>query len=309
VTDVCPLRCAYCTPENGISRVSRNGVLSYEQIRAFAAVLVERFGLRHVRITGGEPLVRPEIEKLVSMLAALGVSNLALTTNGQQLAGKAEALKAAGLRRVNISLDSLDPGTFAEITGGGILARTIEGIDDARRAGLDPIKLNAVVLRHRNDHEVADLVRFAIERKYEMRFLELMPVGVAAAGFDDGFVSNVEVRERLAREFTLAPLPVRAEETSRNFVATDAGGRSAVVGFISPNSEPFCAGCSRLRLTASGHLIGCLARPEGIALMPLLGGDPRPDIGGLAAAVEQALGMKRSNGDFIQPRNMVEIGG
>jgi cyclic pyranopterin phosphate synthase len=283
-------------------------VLSYEEILAFVRELAARYPLDHVRLTGGEPLVRPQIERLVAMLAGAGVSDIALTTNGQQLAGLAERLKQSGLGRVNVSLATLDPETFAAITRGGVLQKTLDGIAAAQRAGLRPVKLNMVVVRGRNDHEVVDLARFALEHECQMRFLELMPVGVAAAGFEDRFVSTAEVRERLSRHFTLSALPVDPHGTSRDVVAADAHGRSTVVGFISPYSEPFCAGCRRLRLTSSGVLMGCLARAEGIPLAPFLrSGAANSDA--IAVAVEHAFGTKRRNGEFIQPRAMAGIGG
>jgi cyclic pyranopterin phosphate synthase len=296
-------------PANGVPAAAREEVLSYEQILGFVGELKARYGLSQVRLTGGEPLVRPELDRLVAMLAAAGVSDLALTTNGQQLAGLAGRLKQAGLGRINISLDSLHPETFAAVTRGGILSKTLAGIAAAQQAGLSPVKLNVVVMRGRNDAEVAGLVRFAMRNDCQIRFLELMPIGVAAAGFEERFVSTAEVRERLAGEFTLAALPVDPQDTSRNFVAGDGRGRSAVVGFISPYSEPFCAGCWRLRLTATGALIGCLARSERIPLAPLLRSGGEVDGEAIAAAVERALSIKRRNGEFVQPQAMVGIGG
>jgi cyclic pyranopterin phosphate synthase len=289
--------------------VTHAELLSYEAIVRFVRLLKARYGLAQVRLTGGEPLVRPEIEELVAMLASAGVSDLALTTNGQQLAELARPLKQAGLHRINVSLDTLNPATFTAITRGGTLDKTLAGIEAARRIGLRPIKLNTVVMRGLNEHEVAGLVRFAIERDCQVRFLELMPIGVAAAEFTDRFVSSAEVRRRLAGEFTLSALPVDPQGTSRNFVGEHRRGRSAVIGFISPYSEPFCAGCWRLRLTATGELIGCLARPEGIPLARLLRAGPETDADAMSAAVEQALSVKRRNGEFIQPRAMVAIGG
>jgi cyclic pyranopterin phosphate synthase len=309
VTDRCSLRCGYCAPENGSAKVAREEVLSYEEITRFVAALRAQYGLTQVRLTGGEPLLRAGIDRLVAMLAAAGAADLALTTNGQRLAEMAAPLRRAGLNRVNISLDSLSPATFAAITHGGILENTLEGIAAAREAGLDPVKLNMVVMRGENDHEVADLVRFAAGHGCQMRFLELMPIGVAAAGFGDRFVSSAEVFERLAREFTLTALPVDPRSTSRNFVAEDQSGRWTTVGFISPSSQPFCAGCRRLRLTATGVVLGCLARPTGIPIAPLLRSGPELDAEALVAAVEEALGMKRLDGEFVQPQAMVGIGG
>ena len=309
VTARCSLRCGYCAPEDGSAKAAREEVLSYEEIARFVAVVQAQYGLAHVRLTGGEPLLRAGLDRLVAMLAAAGTADLSLTTNGQRLAELAGPLKQAGLNRVNISLDSLSPATFADITHGGILEKTLDGIAAAREAGLDPIKLNMVVMRGENDHEVADLVRFAAGQGCQMRFLELMPIGVAAAGFGDLFVSSAEVLERLAREFALTALPVDPRSTSRNFVAEDHSGRWTTIGFISPSSQPFCAGCRRLRLTATGVLLGCLARPTGIPIAALLGCGSELDAAALAAAVDEALGMKRSDGEFVQPQAMVGIGG
>jgi GTP 3',8-cyclase len=309
VTDRCSLRCGYCTPENGSAKVAREEVLSYEEIARFVAAIKAQYGLTQVRLTGGEPLLRAGLERLVAMLAAVGATDLALTTNGQRLAEMAGPLKQAGLDRVNISLDSLSPATFAAITHGGILEKTLAGIGAALRAGLDPIKLNMVVMRGVNDHEVADLVRFAAGHGCQMRFLELMPIGVAASGFAERFVSSAELIERLAGEFALTALPIDPRSTSRNFVAEDQSGRWTTIGFISPSSQPFCGGCRRLRLTATGVLLGCLARPTGIPIAALLRSGSELDGVALIAAVEEALGMKRLDSEFVQPQAMVGIGG
>ena len=302
------MRCLYCAPANGFAQAAREDVLSFQEIVRILCAIQSRYGLAQVRLTGGEPLVRAGVEELVAMLASAGMPDIALTTNGQRLAEMAGPLRQAGLNRINISLDSLNPATFAAITRGGILEKTLAGIAAARRAGLDPVKLNAVVLRGRNDHEVAALVRFAIEHGCQVRFLELMPIGEAAAGFDESFVPSAEVRARLAREFALTPLPTDPRSTSQNYVAGNGCGRPAIVGFISPSSEPFCAGCRRLRLTATGVLIGCLARADGVPLAPLVRG-AELDTEALCAAVDQALGMKRRDGEFLQPWTMVGIGG
>ena len=309
VTDRCWMRCVYCAPASGFAPATREEVLSYQEIVRIVCAIQARYGLAQVRLTGGEPLVRAGVEELVAMLAAAGVADVALTTNGQRLAEMAGPLRQAGLNRINISLDSLNPAAFASITRGGILEKTLTGIAAARSAGLDPVKLNTVVLRGQNDHEVTDLVRFAIEHGCQVRFLELMPIGAAAAAFEESFVASAEVRARLAREFALAPLPADPQGTSRNYVAGNGCGQTAIVGFISPSSEPFCAGCRRLRLTATGVLIGCLARATGVPLAPLVRGGAELDTDALCAAIDQALGMKRRDGEFIQPRAMVGIGG
>jgi GTP 3',8-cyclase len=290
-------------------KVPREEVLSYEDIARFVSLIQARYAVTHLRLTGGEPLARPKIETLVTLLAEAGIPDVALTTCGQQLAAKAQLLRQAGLSRINISLDSLNPATFAEITRGGVLEKTLLGIAAARQAGLHPIKLNMVVLRGQNDHEIVELVRFAIAQQCQMRFLELMPIGAAKAGFQDYFVPTAEVLDRLAGKFSLRPLPVDPGSTSRNFIASSEDGHGTTVGFVSPHSEPFCGDCLRLRLTAAGMLIGCLARPIGIPLLPLLRRGSESDVEALYAAVERALGTKRRNADFLQPRQMVEIGG
>lgn len=309
VTDRCNLRCAYCMPQEGIRRVPREEVLSYEEIALFVRLLASRYAVSQVRITGGEPLVRPEIENLVRMLAESGISDLALTTNGQQLRQKAAVLKQAGLRRVNISLDSLRDATFRRITGGGELTRTIDGIHAALEAGLHPVKLNAVMLRGENEDEAADLVRFALDNGCQVRFLELMPIGEAATDFARLFVPSAETRSRIEKAFTLETLPFDPESTSRNYAVEGSEGKKTVVGFISPYSEPFCTGCRRLRLTATGMLIGCLARPQGIPLAALLRSSCDGVLNELELAVQSAMEWKRRDRSFEQERHMVQIGG
>jgi len=309
VTDRCGLRCAYCMPPQGVPLLDRDAVLTFKEIARFVRLAGRCSQISQVRITGGEPLVRPELEVLIGMLRRAGVPEIALTTNGQQLAQKATALKQAGLDRVNISLDSLKPEVFVRITRGGILHKTLEGIRAARQAGLAPIKLNTVVLRGLNDQEAPELVRFSMEQGCELRFLELMPVGEAAADFGSWFVSSGETRARLRQQFRLAPLPYDGHGTSRNWRVWDEDGRSAQIGFVSPHSEPFCSGCLRLRLTAAGMLIGCLARPQGIPIAGFLRDGDGERQQELYVALQTALGAKRRSGDFAQPLRMVQIGG
>lgn len=309
VTDRCDLRCAYCMPPEGIRRVPREEILSYEEIALFVRLLAARYPVSQVRVTGGEPLVRPQIENLVRLLAEAMVPDLALTTNGQQLRQKAAALKQAGLHRVNISLDSLRAETFHRLTRGGDLKKTLDGIHAALEAGLHPVKLNMVVLRGVNDDETAGLVRFALENGCQIRFLELMPIGESAADFAQLFVPSAETKRRIEEKFALEALPFEEESTSRNYVVKDSGGNTAIVGFISPYSEPFCIGCRRLRLTATGMLIGCLARPQGIPLAALLRNGLAGNLEELDLAIRSAMELKRRDHKFEQARQMVQIGG
>jgi cyclic pyranopterin phosphate synthase len=284
-------------------------ILSFVEITSFVRVLKTHFGLSKVRLTGGEPLVRPRLEELVGMLAGVGIEDLALTTNGQLLAEQAGRLKQAGLKRVNVSLDSLDPENFRALARGGELRRTLAGIEEALRIGLTPLKINTVVMRGQNDHEVLDLARFGMERSCPVRFLELMPIGIAAAEFERHYVSSAEVRDRLSAEFAFTPMPENPGEISRDFVAEHRTGRTVTLGFISPYSQPFCSGCRRLRLNSTGVLMGCLLRPHGFPMTPYLRGRGEPDSKAIIAAIEEAVKLKRSNGEFIQPRAMVSIGG
>jgi len=308
VTDRCGLRCLYCKPAEGLPLAPRREVLRFEEMVHVARVLDRHVGLAGLRLTGGDPLERRDVVELVRMLAALRPPDLALTTNAQRLAQLADPLKAAGLTRVNVSLDTLEPDTFRALTRGGSLGATLDGLDAARRAGLTPVKLNVTVLRGVNDREVADLARFGLRRGCQVRFLELMPIGVAAAKHRTWFVPAREVRARLQAAFDLAPLPYEAGGTSRN-VSARSGGLSGVLGFIAPCSEPFCAGCRRLRLTATGRLLGCLARSEGTDLRPLLREPPRAGEAELVKAVRRALAVKHTGRRFTEQTAMAAVGG
>jgi len=283
-------------------------MLQEAEIVRFVRVARSALGVAKVRLTGGEPLIRREIVELVTALSRLAIPDLALTTNGQRLAPLARALRAAGLHRINISLDSLDAGTFAQLSQGGELAPTLAGIEAACAAGLSPVRLNAVVLRGLNDDEAPALLSFALERGCELRFIELMPSGLAAADYARWFVSSAELRRRLSQSFALVPTPHETGTSSRRFRATGTGGRG-FVGFISPASHPFCTECRRLRLTADGRLLGCLGRRDHVRLLGLLratdvGADER-----IAAALHVALGCKREVGPIALAMPMSRVGG
>jgi len=307
VTPRCQLHCAYCRPDE--TDDGHGPLLPFEHALQLVRVLRDRFGLAEVHVTGGEPLLRENLAGLIAMLAAEGVPDIALTTNGQLLAEQAAALTAAGLRRVNVSLDSLDAAAYARLTGGGQLARTLRGLRAARRAGLHPVRLNVTVLRGINDREPPDLAAFALAEGHQVRFLELMPLGPAAADFERRFVPSADVAELLAERFELHPLPAAPASSARWFLAADADGRSGRVGFISPTSQPFCAGCGRLRLTASGRLVGCLRLGQGPDIRSLLArsGDGTADL--LAEAVGEALGLKDPGGRFVSANPMAATGG
>lgn len=309
ITDRCDLRCRYCMPPEGVPRLSHHDVLRFEEIERAVALLRERFGLYKVRLTGGEPLLRAGVVELVRRLSAVDGIELALTTNGQRLSELAASLRAAGLTRINVSLDSLDPQRYRELTRGGRLERTLQGIEAAREAGFSPIKLNTVVLRGVNLSEVGRLAAFALERGLRPRFLELMPIGCARGFFERDFVSSEEVREELEKDLALAPLPVNPASSSREFSAEGPGGLRGIVGVISSESRPFCAGCDRLRLTSTGMLIGCLARGDGCDLRKYLrlGGSDADEE--MAQAVHQVLSAKRPRQEFARADLMPLLGG
>jgi cyclic pyranopterin phosphate synthase len=309
VSEHCQLRCQYCLPAHGGWTMDRREYLSAQEIGWLLGALHRAFGVRKLRFTGGEPLLRQDLPELVERAAGLGIPDIALTTNGQLLAARAMELRRAGLRRVNISLDSLRPQVFAEITRHGRLERTLAGIEAALAAGLHPIKLNMVVMRGINDAEVRDLLEYGLSTGCQVRFLELMPIGVAQAGFAHRFVSSDELRWRLMGTGEWAPLNGEEASSSRDWSVRDASGRQTICGFISPYSHPFCRGCRRVRISADGRLTGCLARGHALPLRPALAAASQGDLGPLASLLEEAFAMKRGVMFRAGARSMAAVGG
>jgi cyclic pyranopterin phosphate synthase len=308
VTDRCQLRCRYCRPGRVLERNRRTDILRAADIVRFVRLARRAFGVAKVRLTGGEPLLRRDIVELVAQLGQLGLPDLTLTSNGQRLAALAKPLRAAGLHRINVSLDSLDAGTFTRVAQGGDLSRTLDGIEAARAAGLAPLRTNTVVMRGINDQEAEAIVAFALARGCEPRFIELMPSGLADADYRRWFVSSDELRERLAQTFALAPEPHVPGSSSRRWRVASTTARE-IVGFISPNSHPFCSGCRRLRLTADGRLLGCLGRAEHIRLLRLLRANDHGSDERIVAAMQVALACKRGTGAFAVATPMSLVGG
>ncbi len=309
VTDRCQLCCLYCTPANGVQRARRSEILSSEEILRFTRALKAQFGLSKVRITGGEPLIRPGIVKLIEMLACEGLPDLALTTNGQLLAEMASELKRAGLHRVNVSLDTLNPDTFHALARGGELRLTLRGIEAAIGQGISPVKINTVLLRGYNDLETRSLAQWALQRRCAIRFIELMPIGCPRDYFKRLFVSASEVRARLEKSFGLKPLPHKPGQSSRDYLASDRSGRQGIIGFICPQTQPFCHGCRRLRLTSDGRLISCLKRGDGPSVRSLLRLAPHQAAHALRRIVVAQLSNKLQVHAFESARPMVRIGG
>lgn len=258
LTDRCNLRCVYCMPEEGVPYEDPAGVLSFDEIERVVRALA-RTGLRKVRLTGGEPLVRKNVPALAARLVALpGIREVTLTTNGILLGRDAPALWDAGLRRVNLSMDTLRPERFVQIARRPDFERAWEGVEAALRVGFSPVKLNCVVMRGVNDDEILDFARLTLDRPLSVRFLEYMPIGmVTPPQWKARYVGNDEVLQRLRAAFPdLAPLADERASTSRNFLLPGARG---TVGVINPISHRFCDGCNRLRLTANGRLVPCLS--------------------------------------------------
>ncbi len=267
VTDRCDRRCVYCMPPEGVALYSHDEILRLEEIVDAVRLLKERFGLRRVRLTGGEPLLRRGVVDLVRMLSELGLDQVLLTTNGLRLAELAGPLRDAGLSRVNVSLDSLDPATYRRITRGAELRPVLEGIDAARAAGLTPLKLNTVVLRGENDRELCGLVRFAMEKGVVVRFLELINLGEAARIHAERFVPLHEVLATLREEFEVESTERVGSSPSMRVMLRERGSGARVeIGVIASETRPFCSLCDRLRLTARGELRGCLMSDAGVDL-------------------------------------------
>ena len=273
VTDRCDFRCVYCMSEE-MEFLPREQVLSLEEIARIARIFRE-LGVEKIRLTGGEPLVRKGIVKLVEDIGGLGLNDLAMTTNGSQLPHMAHDLKAAGMDRLNISLDSLDADKFRSITRTGELNKVIRGIDTAVDAGFEGIKLNSVIMKNRNDHEVLNLVEFARSRGIDISFIEEMPLGeISDHTRDETFCSSDEVREIIEQRYDLIPSTADTGGPSRYFRMPDSPSK---IGFISPHTHNFCGDCNRVRLTVEGRLLLCLGNEHSKDLKELMRRYPEDD--------------------------------
>jgi len=312
VTDRCNLRCVYCMPPQGITWQPHSSIMRYEEIVEVARVMAG-LGLREIRLTGGEPLVRPGVAGLVRMLSGLpGIEDIALTTNGLLLEKMAAELAEAGLRRVNVSLDTLKPERFARISRGGDWSRAWRGLEAAQAAGLTPIKLNMVVLRGVNDDEIEDMARLTLTRPWQVRFIELMPTqnqvpwGEEFPPLEKAYISLQEIRQRL-EPLGLEPVDGKVGNgPASEYRLRDALGK---IGFISPVGEAFCSRCNRLRLTADGRLRPCLFSDLEVPLLPALrAGEP------ILPLIQQAVQLKPEGHTLHQNpillgRCMAQIGG
>ncbi len=309
VTDRCNMRCFYCMPEAGVVKRGHEAILSYEELLLIAETAIG-LGIEKVRITGGEPLVRAGIAGFLSRLAGIsGLRHLALTTNGLLLAEMAADLHDAGVQRLNVSLDSLNPRTFAEITRGGDLKRVLEGLDAAERAGFPPPKLNVVIMRGINDNEILNLAELTRERGNPVRFIEYMPV-VREDGWQRYCISGEEILKRLAKHHTLEQVDKGAfAGPSRDFRIPGARG---TIGIITAVSGHFCSDCNRIRVTSTGQAKGCLFSDEKTDLIPYL---RPPDPEGLARVLNEIVAAKPERHDITKDGyghenfTMAQVGG
>jgi GTP 3',8-cyclase len=322
LTDKCNLRCTYCMPAEGLEWLAKQAVMSADEIVRIVRVGVDLLGVRELRLTGGEPLVRAD---LVDIIAALRQEHpdlpISMTTNGVGLDRKAAALKAAGLTRINVSLDSLHEETFAKLTRRPFLDRVLAGVDAAWAAGLGPVKLNAVLMRGINDTESPALLAWALEKGYELRFIEQMPLDADHGWTRRNMITAAEIRELLSADYVLSPDPrARDGAPAERFEVRHrpAGHVLGTVGIIASVTEPFCSDCRRTRITAEGKIMSCLFSREEFDLLGLLraGATDRE----LAERWQDAMWLKpKAHGmdhvgldapDFVQPdRSMSAIGG
>ena len=311
VTDRCGFRCRYCMPAEGLQWLDRAELLSFEEIARLVGVLTE-LGVRDVRLTGGEPLARRDLPRLVEMLASIpGLGELALTTNGYLLDRDAEALVTAGVSRFNVSVDSLQRERFTEMTRRDALARVLRGLEVlASFPEAHPIKVNAVAMRGFTEHEVIPFARFAREHPYEVRFIEFMPLDADHAWSADDVLTGEEIRVAIHEVYPLEPEPRSPSSTARTYRFADGKGR---IGFINPVSEPFCADCNRIRVTADGQLRTCLFSVRETDLRAVLrGGADDEELEGVIRDAVWRKELKHHVGEagFIQPaRTMSAIGG
>jgi cyclic pyranopterin phosphate synthase len=267
ITDRCNLRCVYCMPQSGVKLFEHKEILTYEEITRVAGIAAA-LGVRKIRITGGEPLIRKNIYWLIASLKAIkGIEDISLTTNGILLEKYARGLAEAGLNRINISLDTLSPERYREITRGGDIRLVMNGINAAEEAGLLPVKINMVPIRNLNDDEIPDFARMTLSTPRHVRFIEFMPIGSRDLWSDERYLSTAELKKTVEKIGPLIPVRLRKTGPARYYRFDGAPG---VIGFISALTHHFCGDCNRLRLTADGRLRPCLFSETEIDLKPAL---------------------------------------
>ncbi|MEM7342169.1 MAG: GTP 3',8-cyclase MoaA [Actinomycetota bacterium] len=308
VTDRCNFRCQYCMPEEGMEWLHRSDILSFEEIERVARVLVERCGVESIRLTGGEPTVRARLPVLVAKLAALGV-DLSMTTNAATLANNAHDLAQAGLKRINVSLDTLRPDRFLELTRRNALNDVLAGIDAAVDAGLSPVKVNAVLMRGINDDEVVDFLDLGRSRGVTVRFIEFMPLDAQGQWSAERVVSYHEILAVAAEHFDFEPVE-RGTSPAERFVYRDGLGEFGIIASV---TEPFCDSCDRIRLTAEGQIRNCLFALDHVDVRRVLRGGGSDDdlVAAVAGEVDRKwAGHAIGQVHFLRPsKSMSQLGG
>jgi GTP 3',8-cyclase len=300
VTDRCDLRCSYCMPQGHSDYEAPANWLTFDEIERVVA-LFGQLGLRRLRLTGGEPLVRRDLATLAARLAQLpGIMDLSLSTNAVQLARQAEGLFRAGIRRLNISLDTLRADRFAAITGGGKLSKVLEGLAAAKAIGFAPVKINMVALRGVNDDEAEEMVDFCLQHQFTLRFIETMPMGSTGRAAQGCYMPLSEIRERLERRFQLVPSLMPGGGPARYVQIV---GSTLKIGFITPISQHFCATCNRVRLSVEGRLHLCLGQDHSLSLREPLRSGARDDE--LLALIRQAIDLKPERHEFNEKPEQV----
>ncbi len=303
VTDRCNLRCQYCMPEEGIDVKDHKDILSYEEIIKIVKV-GKKMGIKNVRITGGEPLVRLDIEDLISSLDKLGLSDISMTTNGVLLSEKAKTLKEAGLDRVNISIDSLKKDKYFEITRRDKFKDVMKGIDKALKVGFKPVKLNVVVMKDINDDEVLEFAKLTLDKSLHVRFIEYMPLGGNVDSSE--YINMKELENEISAKLSLVKTNITGNGPAKYYKIPDGKGS---IGFISPISEHFCSSCNRFRLTADGKFRPCLAKDLEVEIYKDLSEE------NIIKAYKKALAIKPIGHNFNfsdeaqRERTMSQIGG
>ncbi|MYE88851.1 GTP 3',8-cyclase MoaA [Candidatus Poribacteria bacterium] len=311
VTDVCNFRCIYCMPED-MTFMPDSALMTFDEILHLARIFVG-LGVNKVRITGGEPLVRPGVPTLIERLTLLRIKDISLTTNGIGLVTQAQALYDAGLRRINVSLDTLNEEKFEQMTRRKVLSRVLKGLKTAQECGFNPIKVNAVAMRGFTDDEIVDLATFARKNNYQLRFIEFMPLDADDVWGRNMYIPGKEIIEKINALYPLTLITQNGEaksDTAKRYRFSDNGNE---VGIIPSVSEPFCENCNRVRLTADGKFRTCLfSLTETDLLTPLREGAPDEKIEALIleAVQQKEAGHKINAADFVKPeRNMSRIGG
>ena len=305
VTDKCNLRCFYCLPKNYRDFGNREEYLTFDETERVISAFAD-LGVRRVRITGGEPLVRKNLAGLARRLSALpGVEDLSLSTNAMLLAENAESLRAAGVERLNVSVDTLRADRFREITGYDGLDQVLDGLLAAKAAGFSPIKINMLAMKGRNDDEIEDMVEFCIEHGFSLRFIETMPIGTAGRLASNHYIDLNQIKVRLAKTYDLVPSVMSGGGPARYYRINGGGAREndLHIGFITPISQHFCDTCNRVRLSVDGTLHLCLGQENSVPLRPLL--RQGIDDEGLRQEIVRALMLKPARHEFNEKPEQV----